>query len=305
MVRQWVYNGVPFSRIDNFGSLLGITGTCYNRGKTAWKGTVILTLARGGWLNLYSGNLELLNSEDAAWLAGIQKTYMQLQKFGYTTVWGEVPGSGKPYGYRSETMDGALFTAVNPSHEFQEIDLTGSSAGRILFHDEGFKPVIKDNKLVIGPEQLAVVGFGKYNSSAYDWGTEKDVIIPQKMELLTNRFQTVDAHSAKLQVQPQEKRHIQIFFSQCRKDGTPFRSSGGAPPNGTPMNQFLHISARQGGKEIPVRIEYDKMMWSGISWAAGEIEVQNMNFSQPVDITCSSKEGESQYFKIKVYSVLK
>jgi hypothetical protein len=35
---------------------------------------------------------------------------------------------------------------------------------------------------------LAVVGFGGYNSSKYDWGVEDEVIIPQKSELLTKEF---------------------------------------------------------------------------------------------------------------------
>jgi hypothetical protein len=304
MVFQWVYNGVPLSRIDNFGALLGTTGTCYNRGNTAWKGTVLLSLARSSWFTMYSGNLELLNNADATWLARVQQTYMQLQKYGYNTLWGETPGTGKPYGYRSETIDGSiLLTACNPSHSFQEIDLGEQSAGRILFHDKGFTPVIKGGKLILGPEQLTVVGFGGYNSSKYDWGVEDEVIIPQKSVLLTKEFQPVDTHSAKLRVTPPAKHHIQIFFQQCRKDGTPFRSSGGPPPNGLPMDRFLQISAKQGGKEIPVKIEYDKKIWSGLSWAAGEIEARNMDFKQPLEITCTSKNGEAQYFKIEVYSV--
>jgi hypothetical protein len=305
MVFEWVYNGVPLSRIDNFGALLGTTGTCYNRGNTAWKGTVILSLARSSWFSMYSGNLELLNDADGAWLARVQKTYMQLQKFGYNMLWGGVPGKGEPYAYRSETIDGSvLFTVVNPSHSFREIDLGEQSVGRVLFHDEGFKPAIENGKLTLAPEQLAIVGFGRYNDSSYDLGTEKDVLIPQKSELLTKDFQVIDSHSAKLLLNPLAKQNIQIFFQQCKQNGIPFRSSGGSPPKGTPMNRYLQISVKQGKKEIPVRIEYDKMIWSGISWAAGEVDAKNINFGKPLEITCTSKEGEAQYFKIEVYGVL-
>jgi hypothetical protein len=305
MVFQWVYNGVPLSRIDNFGALLGTTGTCYMRGNTAWKGTVVLSLARSSWFSMYSGNLELLSDADAAWLARVQETYMQLQKFGYNTLWGGIPGRGEPYGYRSESIDGSvLLTIVNPSHSFREIDPGEQSAGRVLFHDEGFKPAIKNGKLILGPEQMVVVGFGRYNASAYDWGTEKDVIIPQQSEFLTKDFQVIDTHSAKLQINPPAKQNIQIFFQQCKPNGTPFRSSGGSPPKGTAMNRYLHISVKQGKKEIPVRIDYDKMIWSGISWAAGEVDVKNIHSGKPLEITCTSKEGEAQYFRIEVYGVL-
>ncbi|MDR3184800.1 MAG: hypothetical protein LBT49_05285 [Prevotellaceae bacterium] len=303
MVRQYVYNGVPLSRIDNFSALLGTTGTCYKRGITAWKGTVILSYARGSWLNSYNGNLELLSDADAAWLAHVQRTYMQLQQFGHTTVWGEIPGTGNPYGYRSESMEGSLFTVVNPGHGFREIDLSDYTNGRILFHDKGFQPTIRDAKLLLGPEQMAVIGFGKYASEEYNLGIENDVIIPEKSELLSTEITNIDAHSALVRVNPAQNRYIQIFLTQCDEHGNPRRSWGGAPPNGTSMGKLLTLSAKQGKKNIPVRIEYDIMVWSGLSWAAGEIDVANIDPKKPLEITCTAKNGEAQYFKIEVYGV--
>ncbi|MDR2627252.1 MAG: hypothetical protein LBC40_04380 [Dysgonamonadaceae bacterium] len=303
MVRQYLYNGVPLSRIDNFAVLLGTTGTCYRRGIAAWKGTLILSYARGGWLNSYNGNLELLSDADAAWFATVQRTFLALQQFGHTTVWGDIPGTGNPYGYRSATMDGSVFTVVNPGHEVREIDLPEDSAGRVLFHDKGFRPAIRDGKLLLGPEQLAVVGFGRYASAQYDWGVEDDVIIPQASELLPVEIENVDAHSARVRLTPPQNRHLHVFFTQCDKDGHPLRSWGGAPPNGIPMNRFLTLSARQGKKTIPLTIEYDKMIWSGLSWAAGEIDAASLDPRKPLEITCTAKDGESKYFRIEVYAV--
>src|SRR5271166_267211 len=143
MVRQFAFNGLPLSRIDNCAFMIGKTGTCYKRGLAAWKGALILTLARGGWLNVYHGNLELVDDEDAAWFAKVQKIYLQLQQYGHTSLFGAIPGTGMPYGYFSKTADGSVFTVVNPSQSVQEINLPepASKAGFVLYHDDGFEPV--------------------------------------------------------------------------------------------------------------------------------------------------------------------
>ncbi len=49
--------------------MIGTTGTCYNRALNAWKGMMILTMARGGWLNVCHGNIDLLSDDDACWMA--------------------------------------------------------------------------------------------------------------------------------------------------------------------------------------------------------------------------------------------
>jgi hypothetical protein len=64
----------------------------------------------------------------------------------------------------------------------------------------------------------------------------------------------------------------------------------------------LTITAKQGEATIPVRIEYDKMIWCGLSWAAGEIDATKFDPGQPVQVICTSKEGESKYFKINIYA---
>jgi len=304
MVRQFAFNGLPLSRIDNCAFMIGKTGTCYQRGLAAWKGELILTLARGGWLNVYHGNLELIDDQNAAWFAKVQKTYMQLQQYGQTSVYGAIPGTGMPYGYFSQTTDGSLFTVVNPSQSVQEIKLpeTRSEAGFVLYHDDGFEPVIKDNVVRLGAEQLAVIGFGKYAAGQKPWANDKDILIPQKIEPLNAAMELTGDHAASIEVNPVAGMNLRILFSQCGADGKPFRSWGGAPPQGTKMNEYLTITAKQGGKNLPVRIEYDKMIWCGLSWAAGEIAPADFNASQPVHISCTSKDGEARYFKINVYA---
>jgi hypothetical protein len=304
MVRQFAFNGLPLSRIDNCAFMIGKTGTCYKRGLAAWKGELILTLARGGWLNVYHGNLELIDDKDAAWFAKVQKLYMHVQQYGQTSLFGAIPGTGMPYGYFSKTAEGSLFTIVNPSQSVQEIKLpeTASEAGFVLYHDDGFETVIKSNTITLGAEQLAVVGFGKHAVGQSEWESGKDIHIPQKIEPLKADVEITGDHTATVQISPAAGMNLRILFSQCSADGIPFRSWGGAPPNGTKMNEFLSITAKQGEKNLPVRIEYDKMIWCGLSWAAGEINTADFDSRQPVQISCTAKDGESKYFKISIYA---
>ena len=306
MVRQFAFNGLPLSRIDNCAFMIGKTGTCYKRGFAAWRGALILTLARGGWLNVYHGNLELIDDQDAAWFAKVQRIYMQMQKYGQTSLFGAIPATGMPYGYFSKTAEGSLFTIVNPSQSVQQIKLpeTKSEAGLVLYHDNGFEPVIQNNTIMLGAEQLAVVGFGKYAVGQAKWESDKDIQIPEKIEPLKADIKITGDHAASIQVEPRAGMNIRILFSQCGADGIPFRSWGGAPPDGTSMDKFLTITAKQGEKTLPVRIEYDKMIWCGLSWAAGEIDPIDIDFKQPVQIICTAKEGESKYFKVNVYATM-
>ncbi|SHE99338.1 alpha-galactosidase [Dysgonomonas macrotermitis] len=304
MVQQFAFNGLPLQRIDNCSFMIGETGTCYNRGIAAWKSSLILNLARGGWLNVYHGNIDLLNNEDAQWFAKVQRTYLQLQQFGQTSIIGGIPGKGEVYGYKAVSSDGCLLTIINPSQSSQEIELPSNSynQGHILFTDKGFTPILDGNKLVLGGEQMAVVGFGRFNMTGYDWGEESDVIIPQSIEPMNVDIQIKDNHTAQIQINNTTE-SLRIIFSQLDGYGKPFRSWGGAPPDGIKMDEFLKITAKQGQKNVPVKINYDKMIWSGLSWGVGEIDVKDINTKSPLTITCWSKDGDSKNFRIEVYNV--
>ena len=130
--------------------------------------------------------------------------------------------------------------------------------------------------------------------------SDKDIQIPEKVEPLKADIKITGDHTASVRIDPTAGMNVRILFSQCGADGIPFRSWGGAPPDGTSMKEFFTITAKQGEKNLPVRIEYDKMIWCGLSWAAGEINTADIDSSQPVQITCTAKDGESKYFKINI-----
>lgn len=304
MVQQFAFNGLSLPRIDNCSFMIGETGTCYKRGIAAWKSSLVLNLARGGWLNVYHGNIDLLNDSDARWFAKVQKMYLQLQQFGQTSIVGGIPGKGEVYGYKADAADGCIYTIVNPSQTVREIELSpdASMEGRLLFTDKGFIPVLKGGRLTLGTEQMAIVGFGRYHSGQFDLGIEEDVIIPRRMEQLAAVTKKKDEHTVELQVKDFEDK-IRVVFSQLDGNGKPFRSWGGGLPDGAKMNEYFQITARQGGKILPVQVNYDKVIWSGLSWGVAEIELKGLKTSSPLIITCRAKEGDSRNFKIDVYDI--
>ena len=163
-------NDIPNHRIDNCGFMIGTTGTCYYREKSAWKGMLILSAARGGLLNTYYGNLDLLSDEEAKWFGQVQKLFYPLQKENMYSFVGGIPGQEQVYGHQLVSEEGMVLTLVNPSNSYEEFKLPDGKEQQILFADDGFEPVISANKVILGPEQLVVIGTGKYASVEFDLG---------------------------------------------------------------------------------------------------------------------------------------
>jgi hypothetical protein len=84
MVRHFSQGGVPLDRIDSTAFMVGNTATNYFRKTSAWRGSLLLMAARGGWINTVHGNLEFLGDEDARWFAKVQALYAPLQSSGHT-----------------------------------------------------------------------------------------------------------------------------------------------------------------------------------------------------------------------------
>jgi hypothetical protein len=69
------------------------------------------------------------------------------------------------------------------------------------------------------------------------------------------------------------------------------------------MGKFFVLSASQDGKPLPVEINYDKVIWSGLSWAVGEIPHGALRPEAPVTIECSSAEESPVQLEGHVYQV--
>ena len=307
MVRVYERNGFPLSRIDNSAFMIGATGTCYYRRTAAWKGMLLLSLARGGWVNTYYGNLDLLSSDDAGWFAKVQSLYLGLQEFGRFFTFGALPGEGLPYGFAAVDPGGALFACVNPSQAAAELQLPqhGFAGGRVQFRDAGFEPALNPRagagSLVLGPEQMALAGFGRYASAEYDLGMQEDVVIPRAIEPVVAEFRPDGDQAIAATVAPPESGHLRVVLRQVDALGIARRTTGGSPPDGIALGKLLTLRAEQDGRQVPIDVQYDKAIWSGLSWAAGEIPAERLKPGLPVTIRCETRERADVNLSGEVY----
>jgi hypothetical protein len=300
MVRRYEQSFLPLERIDSTAFMIGNTGTIYYRKTNAWKGMLLLLVARGGWVNTVHGNLEFLNDEQARWFAKVQSMYFGLQATGRTKTFGGVPGDSEPYGFGSLDANGAVYTIVNPSQSVREIRLPLLSReqkaklnGRVLFRDVGFEPILRADAITLGPGQLAAVGYGRYSAAPFDLGVQDDVQIPRAIRPLEAQFKVTGTNIIESTAVAPPQGDLRIVFQQRGSDGNVRRSWPGGPPDGTSMARVLTISASQNGKNLPIVINYDKLIWSGLSWAVAEIRHSVLSPGEPVTIRCSSAEKET------------
>jgi hypothetical protein len=302
-VRLYENNGLPLSRIDNAAFMIGTTGSAYKRGNAAWRGMLLLSLARGGWFNSYYGNLELLNEADGKWFAKIQKVYYELQEFGQITTFGEMPISRMPYGFKAESKDGALYTIVNPSQSIQKVTLSTrfSTSGTFLFSDAGFEPTINGNEVTLGPEQIALVGYGEFSDLKYDFGLEKDVVVPKNIEKLSVDFKKIEKNKYEAMIENFDAvSDIRIVCSLKGNDDKYYRV---AEYKDVTVGQLLKLTAKQNGNEVPVTINYDKKLWSGTSWASGEIANKSFVKNAPLIVTYTLDDPNEIKFEGTLYKV--
>ncbi len=307
MVSQYELNGIPLKRIDNCGFMIGNTGTCYHRGKSGWKAALILSLARGGWMNVYYGDLALLEHEDAKWFGKAQKLFLPFQEYGQINTMGGIPGEAMPYGYIAGDREGSVLTVVNPEQKVNDIrlnELTGGTydAAEILFADEGFAPGIKNHVLKVGPEQMVVVGYGKYAEKKYYLGSGDFHRIPSEIIKAETYPINVKGNSMEAMLMVTAGYDLLITVQQFDKESElPLRSSGGGEPHGTRMNEIFKLTVSQHEKTIPFQEPYDKAIWSGLSWVCGKIDSRHIEPGEPVKIQFSTMEKAEVNLELKTY----
>jgi hypothetical protein len=310
MVRRYEQSGLPLERIDSTGFMIGNTGTIYYRKTNAWKGMLLLMAARGGWVNTIHGNLEFLDAEKARWFERVQRIYEPLQAIGRTKTFGGIPGEVEPYGFGSLTEGGAVYTVVNPAQAVREVELPVLSRvqgargeGKIIFRDAGFIPVLRGNRITLGPGQLAAVGFGRFAAKEYDLGIQEDVQIPRAITRLDAKFVSTKGNTIETSIAAPAQGDLRIVFQQHGAAGEIMRSWPGGPPNGTSVGKVLKIYAEQEGKAVPIEINYDRLIWSGFSWGAGEIKRKDFISGRPIIIQCSSAEKDPVRLEGQIYEI--
>jgi len=289
--------------------MFATTGTDYYRRTGAWKSSVLLMMARGGWINTIHGNLELIDDRMAEWLHKVRLLYLPMQALGRTKTFGGVPGDIEPYGFASLDANGALYVVVNPAESVRTIALPELSheqqplgQGRILFRDAGFQTALSGNSITLGPEQMALVGYGQNARSQYDLGIEDDVRIPVSIEPIPATFSSHGRNEVQASITPPPAADLRIIMRQRSPDGQIRRTWAGGPPNGKTMGKVFQIQVQQ-ARSIPVEIQYDKAIWSGLSWAAGEIRSAEIAANGPLVVTCFSGEKDEVKLEVQLYAV--
>ena len=304
MVKQYEFNGVPLKAIDNCAFIFGNTGTCYYRGKAGWKASLLLSLARGGWMNTYYGDLKLYDNQDAEWFAKAQKLFYEFQEYGRITTFGGIPGEGTLYGYLPESLNGKIITLVNPGQsvlEFNLEDVIGENneEAKILFADKGYEPKVNLSVLSIGPEQMVIIGLEEYSDQKYYLGEGDYNVIVEKQEL---KSFIIDGNSFNTEISVPASHDVQIFIQQFdKKTGLPFRSTGGGAPHGTKLDQILQLEVAQLNKNVPFKYHHDKAIWSGLSWMTAKVKNSDITQDAPLQINFESKEPEGIKLEIEIY----
>lgn len=113
-----------------------------------------------------------------------------------------------------------------------------------------------------------MIGFGKYARPQYDMGIEDEVVIPQSIEPVAAAFQSAGTHVLEASVASPARGSLRIVTRQRTPDGYIRRTWAGGPPKGENMGRVFRIEASQNGKPLGVRINYDKVIRSGV----GEVD---------------------------------
>lgn len=298
MTLRYEQTGVPLERSDPFFTLSS-TWFGYNRQKQAWRSMLLLSTARGSWKKTVYGDLALLNDDDAHWFAKVQEMYSPLSALGRTKSFGGIPGEVQPYGFASLSPEGALYTVVNPTQQLCEIELPRLSRaqhleppGRVLFRDSGYSSVLDGTTISMGPEQMTLVGFGRYANQQYDLGVESDVVIPRRIEPMDAMFESVGPNSIATTIAVSDKADLRITFQQRGAEQI------------APRTSTMRITAEQFGKALAVeQPNQDRAVSTGISWGAGEIRATSFSARHPITITCVSSEKRAVTLTGKVYVV--
>jgi hypothetical protein len=309
-VRRFQQSGLPLERIDSTGFMVGKTGTIYYRGMHAWKGALILMLARGGWMNTTHGNLELISDSDARWFARVQSLYLHFQSEGRIKTFGGIPGNVQTYGFGALDGDGSVYVVVNPKQSMAKIHMPLLSQaqrplgqGRLLFRDAGFAPRLTGDTIELGPGQMAMVGFGKYAAPSSDLGIQQDVVIPRAIHPVAAEFKSIGKGIIQATIPAPANGDLRLIMQQYSPDGSLRRTWAGGPPNGTNMGKVFLLKAEQAGKELPIREDYNRVIWAGLSWAAGEISQKDLRAGAPLTLTFQSTEKDPVTLKGSLYLV--
>lgn len=286
MVRQFQFNGIPLNRIDNCSFMIGNTGTCYQRKKANWKSTLLLSLARGGWVNTYYGDLSLLNAKEINWFSTAQTFWMHVQKNATFHTLGNIPGTGKVYGYSAENRYGKVYTLVNPSQTSKKfyLPVLEKQVYKVLYQEENYPTKIHRNTIFLKPEQMLILGTGKYATKTYVLSENAKKTILGKSRRVFTKQSTKLCNQMFFDFTPKSSKKLKLIFLLKDSKDRPIRISGGSPPYGKYLSDILQLNVTQNKHPLNLQTNNHKQIWSGMSWVVGEIMQNSYSTHSPIKI---------------------
>jgi hypothetical protein len=309
------FEGFPLTRIEDHGIIAGTTNTCFYRGRTGFRRTHLIQLARGGGRDMFYGNPELLDDGDLQYMRNSRKLYFDAFTRNLTTRFiGGEPGVAEWHGFVTGGGSCGLAYLVNPRPYRREISLNLPCLANaaVLFFDGINSPQVQVQpdqlRISLGPEQMLLVGMGDYADTKYRLGNEEDAGLPFEMQLLPLSFRPDNGilcadvpllqHGTRLHVIAEVRESSpQTICSQ------PFRFGKQDTRRSLSMNPLTHdmlnIRAYKGQEEIkPLRRIPDVPVWAGISWVAAEFSAE-----VPLRIEISQDFPEQKRLRVSAYAL--
>jgi hypothetical protein len=283
-----------------------------------WKGDFLLSHARGSWVHPLIGDLDAIQAADARWMARVENLFFELERHGRVSSFGGAPSedssmAGLPYGFVGTTSRGAVYVVVNPGQAVARLSLTALAGGqprgpgRILFRDAGFSPHLTGNAITLGPGQMAAVGFGAYAAPEFNFGVQREVLIPESIEPVDADFHLTAPGVLEARIDPPIQGVLRIVVLERESSGRTQPSTAAGAPAGS-RNRFT-LEITQAGRPIPLRpdgVESDgsDTLSAQPSWAVAEIDINDLTPGIPLRVRFQSNEDPQATLEGSAYQVI-
>jgi hypothetical protein len=303
-VRRLEQSGLPLAQIDSAG--FAVSG---DSGMHAWKGSFLLSMARGGWMNSIHGDLSLIQDGDALWMSRVQRLFLSLQQQGSMHSFGGSPNSGQAYGFAGATKRGSIYIVVNPGQTLAKLTLPAPElnhfefhSGRVQFQDAGFTPRLSGSSIILGPGQMAMVGYGVFARKSFNFGVQEDVIIPHSVELVDADFHSTDTGALEGSIDPPISGVVRLVVYPRAGDSR-LSSDSNSGTTGENTDQAFSLVATQYGRHIPVRLDDGSKLGGTLGWAVGEIDVNDLTPGVPLVVRLHSSDNDMASLEASAYAV--
>jgi len=286
-------DGLPLHRIDDHGVMVGETNTCLYQGRVGFRRTHLAQLARGARRDFFYGDPTLLTDDDLVGMRQTRCLFFDAYSRGLETAFigGGEPGFAPWHAFLTGGGDRGLLYLVNGKSESQliEMDLPGIFEARSLFCD-GCHPAVQVQadrlNVELAPEQVALIGLGKYANEEHLIGSGDD-LAPSQSRLAQLQFTPEkNGYSANVEGPAGDMERLAITV-------TAMHSTARRGPLWGPPHNFARQSTKPGESREPlapkiVNVELIRdgravggvrtipavPVWTGLNWFRAIVDAQ-------------------------------